>query len=145
MVVWAFILLIVIVSPAFAAMRLTNSFPSFLKTIISPISNSSIVSMPTLVQPPFVATFEIRVSISTSRFKAILAEPRANIIKAYKEGKGAMKVRAKWEKEDLSHGQYQIVVTEIPYLVQKSDLIMKIAKLLSEKKFSTAPAVLRML
>ncbi len=64
----------------------------------------------------------------------ILAEPRANIIKAYKEGKGAMKVRAKWEKEDLSHGQYQIVVTEIPYLVQKSDLIMKIAKLLSEKK-----------
>ncbi len=64
----------------------------------------------------------------------ILAEPRANIIKAYKEGRGAMKVRAKWEKEDLSHGQYQIVVTEIPYLVQKSDLIMKIAKLLSEKK-----------
>lgn len=64
----------------------------------------------------------------------ILAEPRANIIKAYKEGRGAMKVRAKWEKEDLSHGQYQIIVTEIPYLVQKSDLIMKIAKLLSEKK-----------
>lgn len=64
----------------------------------------------------------------------ILAESRANIIKAYKEGRGAMKVRAKWEKEDLSHGQYQIVVTEIPYLVQKSDLIMRIAKLLSEKK-----------
>lgn len=64
----------------------------------------------------------------------ILAEPRANIIKAYKEGRGAMKVRAKWEKEELSHGQYQIIVTEIPYLVQKSDLIMKIAKLLSEKK-----------
>ena len=64
----------------------------------------------------------------------ILAEPRANIIKAYKEGRGAMKVRAKWEKEELSHGQYQIIVTEIPYLVQKSDLIMRIAKLLSEKK-----------
>ena len=64
----------------------------------------------------------------------ILAEPRQNIIKAYKEGRGAMKVRAKWEKEELSHGQYQIVVTEIPYMVQKSDLIMRIAKLLAEKK-----------
>ncbi len=64
----------------------------------------------------------------------ILAESRANIIKAYTTGRGAMKVRAKWEKEELSHGQYQIVVTEIPYGVPKSDLIMKIAKLLSEKK-----------
>ena len=64
----------------------------------------------------------------------ILAESRANIIKAYTTGRGAMKVRAKWEKEELSHGQYQIVVSEIPYGVPKSDLIMKIAKLLSEKK-----------
>ncbi len=64
----------------------------------------------------------------------ILAEPRANIVKAYKEGRGAMKIRAKWEKEELSHGQYQIIVTEIPYMVQKSDLIMRIAKLLAEKK-----------
>lgn len=64
----------------------------------------------------------------------ILAESRANIIKAYTTGRGAMKVRAKWEKEELSHGQYQIVVTEIPYGVPKSDLIMKIAKLLSDKK-----------
>ena len=64
----------------------------------------------------------------------ILAESRQNIIKVYQEGRGAMKVRAKWEKEELSHGQYQIVVTEIPYGIQKSDLVMRIAKLLSEKK-----------
>ncbi len=64
----------------------------------------------------------------------ILAESRANVIKAYTTGRGAMKVRARWEKEELSHGQYQIIVTEIPYGVPKSDLIMKIAKLLSEKK-----------
>lgn len=64
----------------------------------------------------------------------ILAESRDNIIKAYTTGRGAMKVRARWEKEDLSHGQYQIVVSEIPYGVPKSDLIMKIAKLLAEKK-----------
>ncbi|MDY6407190.1 MAG: DNA topoisomerase IV subunit A [Pseudomonadota bacterium] len=64
----------------------------------------------------------------------ILAESRANIIKAYTTGRGALKIRARFEKEELSHGQYQIVITEIPYGVQKSDLIMKIAKLLSEKK-----------
>ncbi len=64
----------------------------------------------------------------------ILAESRQNIIKVYQEGRGAMKVRAKWKKEELSHGQYQIVVTEIPYGIQKSDLVMRIAKLLSEKK-----------
>lgn len=64
----------------------------------------------------------------------ILAESRANIIKAYTTGRGAMKVRARWVREDLSHGQYQIVVTEIPYGIPKSDLIMKIAKLLGDKK-----------
>jgi len=64
----------------------------------------------------------------------ILAESRANIIKAYSTGRGAMKIRARWEKEELSHGQYQIIVTEIPYGIPKSDLIMKIAKLLSDRK-----------
>lgn len=64
----------------------------------------------------------------------VLSESRESIIKTYTTGRGAMKVRAKWEKEDLSHGQYQIIVTEIPYGVQKSDLVMKIAKLLAEKK-----------
>ncbi len=64
----------------------------------------------------------------------ILVESRENVIKAYTAGRGALRVRAKWEKEDLGHGQYQIVITEIPYGVVKSDLIMKIAKLLLEKK-----------
>lgn len=64
----------------------------------------------------------------------LLAESHDNIVRIYKEGRGAMKVRAKWEKEELSHGQYQIVVTEIPYGIQKSDLVMKTAKLLADKK-----------
>ena len=64
----------------------------------------------------------------------VLVEDKANIVKVYTEGRGALKLRAKWEREDLGHGQYQIVITEIPYGVVKSDLIMKIAKLLSEKK-----------
>ena len=64
----------------------------------------------------------------------ILIEPKENIIKAYEEGKGAFRVRARWEKEELKRGQYQIIITEIPYQVQKSRLIEKIADLVINKK-----------
>ena len=63
-----------------------------------------------------------------------LVESPENIQKVYETGRGALKIRARWEKEELSHGLYQIVVTEIPYGIKKSDLIAKIAKLLLEKK-----------
>ena len=64
----------------------------------------------------------------------ILIEPKANIINAYKTGKGSFRVRAKWEKEEGKRGTYQIVVTEIPYQVQKSKLIEKIAELINARK-----------
>ena len=57
-----------------------------------------------------------------------------NILNAYRQGKGVFRIRAKWEKEDLGHGQYQIVITEIPYMVPKAKLVEKIASLLLEKK-----------
>ncbi len=63
-----------------------------------------------------------------------IIEPEANILSAYETGRGSIRVRAKWEKEELSHGMYQIVITEIPYQVQKSRLIEKIAELFKEKK-----------
>lgn len=63
----------------------------------------------------------------------IIADQKA-IIDAYTFGKGYFRIRAKWEKEDLGKGQYQIVVTEIPYQVVKSKLIEKIAQLLEDKK-----------
>lgn len=63
-----------------------------------------------------------------------LIESPENIQKVYETGRGALKIRARWEKEELSHGLYQIVVTEIPYGIKKSELIAKIAKLLLEKK-----------
>lgn len=56
------------------------------------------------------------------------------IVNNYKQGKGNFRIRAKWTTEDLGHGQYQIVVTEIPYQVVKSKLIEKIADLLLNKK-----------
>lgn len=63
-----------------------------------------------------------------------LVEPEENIIKAYETGKGSFRLRAKWEKEELKQGQYQIIVTEIPYQVQKSRLIEKIAELIHSRK-----------
>jgi len=64
----------------------------------------------------------------------ILVEPRENIVEAYKTGRGGFRIRARWHKEDLPRGGYQVVVTEIPYQVQKSRLIEKIAELLQAKK-----------
>ena len=63
----------------------------------------------------------------------IIADQKA-IVDAYTHGKGYFRIRAKWEKEDLGKGQYQIIVTEIPYQVIKSKLIEKIAQLLEDKK-----------
>ena len=64
----------------------------------------------------------------------VLIEPRANIVEAYSTGRGGFRLRAKWDREDLARGQYQIVINEIPYQVQKSRLIEKIAELVITKK-----------
>ncbi|MDC0738413.1 DNA topoisomerase IV subunit A [Cognatishimia sp. SS12] len=64
----------------------------------------------------------------------VIVEPKENIAQAYRTGRGSFRLRAKWEVEDLGRGQWQIVVTEIPYQVQKSKLIEKIAELIQTKK-----------
>ena len=64
----------------------------------------------------------------------LIIADQQSILDAYTHGKGYFRIRAKWEKEDLGKGQYQIVVTEIPYQVIKSKLIEKIAQLLEDKK-----------
>src|SRR6185369_4786176 len=64
----------------------------------------------------------------------VLVEPREQILEAYKTGRGGFRLRAKWEREDTGRGGYQIVVTEIPYQVQKAKLVEKIAELMSDKK-----------
>ena len=64
----------------------------------------------------------------------IIVDNFASILETYKTGRGYFRIRARWETEDLSHGQYQIIIKEIPYQVQKSKLIEKIATLLQEKK-----------
>jgi topoisomerase-4 subunit A len=64
----------------------------------------------------------------------ILVDGPETIAEAYKTGRGSFRVRAKWKKEEGARGVYQIVVTEIPYQVQKARLIAQIAELLEQKK-----------
>ncbi|MEJ6500641.1 MAG: DNA topoisomerase IV subunit A [Rhodobacterales bacterium] len=64
----------------------------------------------------------------------IIVEPSANIAEAYRTGRGSIRLRARWQAEDLGRGMWQIVVTEIPYQVQKSKLIEKIAEIIQLKK-----------
>mgnify|MGYP001135619295 CR=1 FL=1 len=64
----------------------------------------------------------------------IIVEPPENIARAYRTGRGSFRLRCSWQIEKLDRGQWQIVVTEIPYQVQKSRLIEKIAELIQSKK-----------
>ncbi|WP_273691100.1 DNA topoisomerase IV subunit A [Ketogulonicigenium vulgare] len=64
----------------------------------------------------------------------VIVEDPENIRQAYRTGRGAFRLRAKWEIEDLGRGQWQIIVTEIPYQVQKSKLIERLAELIALKK-----------
>ena len=64
----------------------------------------------------------------------IIVDPRETIAEAYATGRGSFRVRARWTKEDTGRGTYSIVITEIPWLVQKSRLVERIAELLNERK-----------
>ena len=64
----------------------------------------------------------------------VLVEPAENIAQAYRSGRGSFRLRCKWEQEDLGRGSWQIIVTEIPYQVQKSKLIEKLAEVIQTKK-----------
>jgi topoisomerase-4 subunit A len=64
----------------------------------------------------------------------VVVDPRSEIAEAYATGRGSFRVRAKWEQEDTGHGTWLVVITEIPWLVQKSRLVERIAELLNEKK-----------
>ena len=66
-----------------------------------------------------------------------IVESQSSILSSYKTGRGSFRLRGKWKKEDLSKGQYIINVYEIPYMVQKSKLIEKIAGLINEKKINS--------
>ena len=64
----------------------------------------------------------------------IVVDPREEIAESYATGRGGFRVRARWAVEDAGRGTYQIVITQIPWLVQKSKLIERLAELLNDKK-----------
>jgi topoisomerase-4 subunit A len=64
----------------------------------------------------------------------VIVDSASVIAEAYNTGRGSFRVRARWEKEDTGRGTYVIVVTQIPWLVQKSRLVEKLAELLNERK-----------
>jgi topoisomerase-4 subunit A len=66
----------------------------------------------------------------------VLVEDPATILDAYRSGRGSFRLRAKWQVEDLGRGQWQIVVSEIPYQVPKGKLIERLAELVTSKKIA---------
>ncbi len=66
----------------------------------------------------------------------VLVESRENIVEAYRTGRGSFRLRARWEVEKFKGGGYQVVVTEMPFQVQKSRLVEKIAELMLARKLA---------
>jgi topoisomerase-4 subunit A len=89
-----------------------------------------------LIQHPQATTADLLVHMPGPDFPTggILVEDPAAILTAYETGRGGFRLRAKWEVEAGKHGTWQIVITEIPYQVQKSRLIEQVAQLMEDKK-----------
>jgi topoisomerase IV subunit A len=64
----------------------------------------------------------------------VIVDPPEAIAEAYATGRGSFRVRASWHKEDTGRGTYLIVITEIPWLVQKGRLVERLAELINDKK-----------
>jgi topoisomerase-4 subunit A len=66
----------------------------------------------------------------------IIVEPKDSIAQSYATGRGGFTLRARWKKEMLGQGMWQIAITEIPYQVQKAKLFEKMAELVEDKKIA---------
>ena len=89
-----------------------------------------------LVRHPDATTADLLVHMPGPDFPTggTLVEDPASILSAYETGRGGFRLRAKWEVERGRLGMWHIVVTEIPYQVQKARLIEQVAELLEAKK-----------
>jgi topoisomerase-4 subunit A len=89
-----------------------------------------------LIADPDISTAGLMAHVPGPDFPTggVLVEDPAAIAAAYEIGRGGFRLRAAWTREELKHGTWQLVVTEIPYQVQKSRLIEQIAELLEAKK-----------
>jgi topoisomerase-4 subunit A len=89
-----------------------------------------------LLENPDATTAELMAHVQGPDFPTggVIVEPRAALQEIYETGRGGVRHRARWTKEETGRGTYQIVVTEIPYYVKKAELIEQIAGLIENKK-----------
>jgi topoisomerase-4 subunit A len=89
-----------------------------------------------LLDRPSASTADLMEKVQGPDFPTggVIVESRASLMEAYETGRGGVRTRARWTKEDTGRGTWQIVVTEIPYQVKKADLIEQIAGLIEAKK-----------
>jgi topoisomerase-4 subunit A len=89
-----------------------------------------------LLERPDATTEELAQIVPGPDFPTggVAVEGHASILEAYETGRGGVRLRARWETEDLGRGVWRIVVTEMPYQVQKSKLIADLADLIENKK-----------
>ncbi len=89
-----------------------------------------------LIEKPKATTAELMEFVQGPDFPTggIIVEDCASMLEAYETGRGSFRMRARWHVEDTGRGTYQIIVTEIPYQVQKSRLLEKLSELLEAKK-----------
>lgn len=89
-----------------------------------------------LIENPNATTAELLAHMPGPDFPTggLMVEDPASILTAYETGRGGFRLRARWHREELKHGTWQIVVTEIPYQVQKTKLIEQLAEALELKK-----------
>lgn len=89
-----------------------------------------------LLERPDVTTEELATIVPGPDFPTggVAVEGHSSILDAYETGRGGVRLRARWETEDLGRGVWRIVITEMPYQVQKSRLIEALADLIENKK-----------
>ncbi|MGV3577723.1 DNA topoisomerase IV subunit A [Brevundimonas sp.] len=89
-----------------------------------------------LLEKPEASTAELAEIVPGPDFPTggVAVEGHAAMLDAYETGRGGVRLRARWEREPLERGGYQIVITEVPYQVQKGKLIEALAELIEQKK-----------
>ena len=89
-----------------------------------------------LLVKPDASTADLMAHVKGPDFPTggVIVEPQVYLLETYETGRGGVRLRALWEKEETGRGTYQIVVTEIPYQVKKADLVEQLADLIETKK-----------
>jgi topoisomerase-4 subunit A len=64
----------------------------------------------------------------------VIVEPSASLHETYETGRGGVRLRARWTREDAGRGLWRVIVSEIPYQVKKADLVEELAGLIESKR-----------